>query len=67
MSKNNVVARMGVAKQTQKQFNYDIDEDELPICMYGSIVGGKETNTMIENLGFEITKDKVAGKEEKFI
>lgn len=33
---------MGIAKQTQKQFNYDIDEDEIPICMYGSIANTKE-------------------------
>lgn len=27
ISKNSVIGRMGVAKQTQKQFNFDIDED----------------------------------------
>lgn len=27
ISKNSIVGRFGMAKQTQKQFNYDIDED----------------------------------------
>lgn len=31
-----------MAKQTQKQFNFDIDEDEIPICMYGSVSNTKE-------------------------
>ena len=42
ISKNNVIGRFGMAKQTQKQFNYDIDEDEIPICMYGSVMNTKE-------------------------
>ena len=37
ISKNSVIGRMGIAKQTQKQFNFDVDVDEIPICMYGSI------------------------------
>ena len=41
ISKNATIGRFGVAKQTQKQFNYDIDEDEIPICMYGSLSNTK--------------------------
>lgn len=67
MSKNSIVGRMGVAKQTQKQFNYDIDEDQIPICMYGSIAPTKDNGSMIQNLGFEISKDKSLNKEDKFI
>lgn len=42
ISKNSVIGRFGMAKQTQKQFNFDIDEDEIPICMYGSLANTKE-------------------------
>lgn len=41
ISKNSIIGRFGMAKQTQKQFNFDIDEDEIPICMYGSISNQK--------------------------
>ncbi len=45
MSKNKAVVRVGVSKNVQKQFNFDIDEDQLPICMYGSIANTKENKT----------------------
>ena len=54
-----MIGRFGVAKPTQKQFNFDIDDDEIPICMYGSMVpsavtidGQKKEMTLLEQLGF---------------
>ncbi len=65
-----MIGRFGVAKPTQKQFNFDIDDDEIPICMYGSMVsssvtidGQKRDMTLLEQLGFEITSDKNYGKD----
>lgn len=41
ISKNSIIGRFGMAKQTQKQFNFDIDEDEIPVWMYGAISNTK--------------------------
>jgi hypothetical protein len=38
ISNNSIIGRFGVAKPTQKQFNFDIDEDEIPVCLYGSLI-----------------------------
>lgn len=38
ISNQSVIGRFGVAKPTQKQFNFDIQDDEIPICMYGSLL-----------------------------
>jgi hypothetical protein len=59
ISNSSMIGRFGVAKPTQKQFNFDIDEDEIPICMYGSIVnnnvnieGNMKAISLVEQLGF---------------
>lgn len=70
MSQNSIIGRFGVAKPTQKQFNFDIDEDEIPICMYGSIVAVRDSKkelTYIEQLGFEISRDKNFEREKGLI
>jgi hypothetical protein len=43
ISNSSVIGRFGVAKPTQKQFNFDIDDDEIPICMYGCMVPSNVT------------------------
>ncbi len=43
ISQNSIIGRFGVAKPTQKQFNFDIDEDEIPICLYGSLLTVKDS------------------------
>lgn len=70
ISSNSIIGRFGVAKPTQKQFNFDIDEDEMPICLYGSLVSvrdGKRELTYIEQLGFEISRDKNFEKDNRLI
>jgi len=70
MSSNSIIGRFGVAKPTQKQFNFDIDEDEVPMCMYGSLITVKDSKSelsYIEQLGFEISRDKNFEKEMKLI
>lgn len=55
ISSNSIIGRFGVAKPTQKQFNFDIDEDEIPICLYGSLVAVKDSKrelTFLEQIGF---------------
>lgn len=42
LSQNNKIARYGVVKPNQKQFNFDIQEYEIPVCMYGSLVNRTE-------------------------
>ena len=69
-AQNKIIGRFGMAKQTQKQFNYDIDEDEIPICMYGSISNTKDNKkegSIIENLGFEISRDKGLSKDDRYV
>ena len=71
ISRRKVVGRFGMAKQSQKQFNFNIEENEVPICMYGSIRKTKDTaqkkdGSILENLGFEICQDKSYRKEDKF-
>jgi len=61
ISHNSIIGRFGVAKPTQKQFNFDIDEDEIPICLYGSLIivrDSKKELSYVEQLGFEISRDK---------
>ncbi len=49
ITKKKVVARFGMAKaKEQKQFNFNIEEDEIPICMYGSILKTKDPKTKRE-------------------
>ena len=70
MSQNSVLGRFGMAKPTQKQFNFDIDEDEIPICMYGSIISvrdSKKEQNYIEQLGFEVSRDKNFEREKGLI
>jgi len=65
LSQNNKVARYGVVRPNQKQFNFDIQEFEIPVCVYGSLITrsepGKPDISLLEHLGFEITQD---GKSE---
>ena len=44
ISKNSILGRFGMAKPNQKQFNFDIEEDEIPICLFGSLLTVKNTN-----------------------
>ena len=70
MSKNSIIGRFGVAKPTQKQFNFDIDEDEIPICLYGSLItirDSKRELTYLEQLGLEISRDKNFEKDKGLI
>lgn len=70
ISQNSIVGRFGVAKPTQKQFNFDVDEDEIPICMYGSMLTVRDSKrelSYIEQLGFEISRDKNFEKDAKLI
>jgi hypothetical protein len=70
MSQNSIIGRFGVAKPTQRQFNFDIDEDEIPICMYGSLITvheNKKELSFVEQLGFEISRDKNFEKDSKLI
>jgi len=70
MSQNSIIGRFGVAKPTQRQFNFDIDEDESPICMYGSLITvheNKKELSFVEQLGFEISRDKNFEKDSKLI
>jgi hypothetical protein len=32
------IARFGVINPTQKQFNFDIEQNELPVCIFGSLI-----------------------------
>jgi hypothetical protein len=61
ISQSNKVVRYGVVKPNQKQFNFDIQEDEIPICMYGSLINksepGRSDISLLEHLGFEITQN----------
>ena len=55
ISNDSIIGRFGVAKPTQKQFNFDIDEDEMPICLYGSLItvrDGRRELSYIEQVGF---------------
>jgi hypothetical protein len=38
MSAHERVVRYGVVRPQQKQFNFEIQADEVPICMYGSLL-----------------------------
>ena len=38
MSKEGRLGRFGMTKENQKPFTYEIDEDEIPTCMYGSLL-----------------------------
>jgi hypothetical protein len=70
ISHNSIIGRFGVAKPTQKQFNFDVEEDEIPICLYGSLItirDSKKELSYIEQLGFEISRDKNFEKDSKFI
>lgn len=70
ISQQSIVGRFGVAKPTQKQFNFDIDEDEIPICLYGSLITIKDSKrelSYIEQLGFEISRDKNFEKGNELI
>ena len=50
--------RVGTAKTLQKHFNLEIGAEELPVCVYGSLLVGKEPGRRetceLEFLGFEI-------------
>jgi hypothetical protein len=37
ISQSSKIARYGVVKPNQKQFNFDIQDIEIPVCMYGSL------------------------------
>lgn len=70
ISSNSIIGRFGVAKPTQKQFNFDIDEDEMPICLYGSLITIKDSKkelTYLEQIGFEISRDKNFEKDKQLI
>lgn len=56
------IARFGVINPSLKQFNFDIEQNEMPVCLYGSLLPrvsepGKPDVSCIELLGFEITQD----------
>ena len=38
MSVNQKVVRYGVVRPQQKQFNFEVEEDEVPVCLYGSLL-----------------------------
>lgn len=37
MSQKEKVHRYGVVRPNQKHFNFDIADEEMPICVYGSL------------------------------
>ena len=63
------MGRFGIVKNlSEKQFNFSIEPNEMPICIYGSIAPrgpepGKPETSYIELLGFEITADNNPGPE----
>ena len=70
ISQGSIIGRFGVTRPTQKQFNFDIEEDEIPICMYGSIITVRDSRhelTYLEQMGFEISRDKNFEKDNKLI
>lgn len=71
MSAKSKVARYGVVRQNQKQFNFDIEPDELPVCMYGSLAAkadpGQPKTSTLEFLGFEIMIDSKEQQSRDYV
>lgn len=59
--------KFGQAKTFTKQFSFDITEDEIPVCLFGSLLiktePGKKDYSIVQHLGFEINQDVKAPKE----
>lgn len=53
--------KFGSLKTPTKQFAFDIAEDEVPSCMFGSLLiraePGKKENSVVEHIGFEIAAE----------
>lgn len=52
--------KFGSLKTQNKQFTFEIGEDEVPVCMFGSLLiksePGKKEYSVVEHLGFEINQ-----------
>jgi hypothetical protein len=52
--------KFGTLKTQNKQFTFEIGEDEIPVCMFGSLLiksePGKKEMSVVEYLGFEINQ-----------
>jgi hypothetical protein len=68
------IARFGIINPSQQQFNFDIDQTEMPVCVYGSLVvrnvqpnvtSNKNPLSAVEFLGFEIVRDDVPKREDE--
>ena len=53
--------RVGMAKSTNKSFNFEISPYEYPTCVFGSLMTfkepGKKEHSVVEHIGFEIQGD----------
>jgi hypothetical protein len=57
ITRKSEIERFGIAKSSDKQFNFFIEEEEVPICLYGSIghekdPKSKKYRSVLENIGF---------------
>lgn len=71
ISKKSQTNRYGVTKADQMQFNFDIRDDEIPVCVYGSLITKEEPGrpdiSLIEHLGFEIVQNLKSEKSSVWV
>jgi hypothetical protein len=60
ISRESRIMRFGAVKPNQKQFTFDIEETELPVCLYGALEQRAERGlSALTFLGLEIARDEV--------